>query len=188
MTATLFKCFDAAFPPASAPPGANAVLGYVGRPGFTPHVWTPDEWRRFSHLRQFPAWLPDFTQDPRTDAQAAVDAVEKLGWAKMKEPDTRLILLDGEAATFMPWYTPWADQVINLGFYPADYGSLSTVLGNAAYDVWAADWDGIPELVPGQTTHAKQYAAGINWQGTQIDLSVLDASTLARGGVGPRHG
>lgn len=184
----LNKCFDAAFPPDTAPPGAVAVLGYIGRDGYTPHIWTPDEWRRFSHLRQFPAFLPDFTADPRDEADLAVSLVLKLGWDVLPEPDTRLIVLDGETKTFPDWYKAWAGRVGFHGYHGYDYGSLANVLGNAAYDVWAADWDGIPALEPGQTEHAHQYQAGVKWGGTVIDLSSIDNATLRRGGRGPRHG
>lgn len=182
------KCFDAAYPPDTAPPGAVAVLGYVGREGYTPHVWTPDEWRRFEHLRQFPAFLPDFSNKPEAEADLAVSLVSVLGWAMLPEPDTRVIVLDGETRQYPGWYAQWAARVGSHGYHGYDYGSLSSVLGNAAYDVWAADWTDIPALEPGQTIHADQYAAGIKWGNTLIDLSVLDDATLRRGGVGPRHG
>lgn len=185
----MMKVFDASIPPESAPPGAEGVLGYVGRPGFTPHVWTPDEWRRFSHLRQFPAWLPDLLDSPHVDALQAVDAVKALGWAAHMPAGTeRAIVFDGETEQIPGYYQAWAATVGSAGFFAVDYGSYSTVLGNAAYDVWAADWNGIPALEPGQTVHGDQYRAGIAWQGTQIDLSVVDASLFDRGGRGARHG
>lgn len=34
----LFKMFDAAYPPATAPAGCSIAAGYIG--GNTPHVWT----------------------------------------------------------------------------------------------------------------------------------------------------
>lgn len=182
------KCFDAAYPPATAPPGAVAVLGYVGRAGYTPHVWTPGEWRRFAHLRQFPAFLPAFANEPEIEADEAVLLVRALGWAEVAEPDKRVIVLDGETRQFPGWYERWAARVESRGYAAMDYGSLADVLGNAAYDVWAADWNGIPALEPGQTIHADQYAASVKWESTFIDLSVLDDATLRRGGVGPRHG
>lgn len=185
---SVYQVFDAAYPPMFAPPGTAGVLGYVGRPGFTPHVWTPDEWRRFEHLRQYPCWLPDRRLAPDADAWDAVNTVTKLGWARFDEPDTRAIVLDGEADQFRAWYTVWAATVQQAGFHPVDYGSLSTVFGNAAYDVWAANWDGIPALIPGQVIHGDQFRAGVPWHGTMLDLSVIDGDMLARGGVGPRHG
>lgn len=188
MSVTLHKVFDAAFPPAAAPPGADGVLGYVGGQGRTPHVWTPEEWRRFSHLRQFPAWLPDFAADPVRDADAAADAVEALGWAKMGEPDTRLILLDGEASRFPGWYKSWADRTTVRGFYPVDYGSLFYVGANFAKDVWAADWNDVAQLPPGQSIGGEQYRANVAWDGTSIDLSVITAELFNRGGIGPRRG
>lgn len=185
---TLHKVFDASIPPDVAPPGADGVLGYVGRPGRTPHVWTPGEWRRFEHLRQFPAWLPDLGADPLADAIAAVDAVQALGWARMPEPDTRLILLDGEAAQFPAWYAGWEAHVHALGYYPVDYGSLFYVGANFARDVWAADWNDVAQLPPGESIGGEQYRANVAWRGTSIDLSVITAGLFARGGIGPRRG
>lgn len=185
---TLHKVFDASTPPQSAPPGAEGVLGYIGRPGFTPHVWTAGEWDRFDHLVQFPAWLPDLNHDAQLDAMMAVAAAKDLGWAAFEpEPHTRLILFDGETSQIPAWYERWAAEVASGGFFAVDYGSLSTVFGNAAYDVWAADWNGFPQLEPGQTVHGDQYAAGIAWQGTRVDLSVVDDTLFARGGRGARR-
>lgn len=180
--------FDASQPPGSAPPGAECVLGYVGRAGETPHVWTPEEWRRFGHLRQFPCWVPDLSNNPVADAREAVAAVEKLGWARLAQPVTRAIILDGEARQFPAWYGEWAAEVTANEYFPVDYGSAAYVGANFAYSIWAAEWDGIPDLVPGQTVGGTQYAANISWGGTQIDLSVISASMYIRGGEGPREG
>jgi hypothetical protein len=184
---TLHRVFDAAYPPPSAPPGAEGVLGYVGRPGYTPHVWTPEEWRRFQHLRQFPCWLPSLNDAPEHDALLAVDKVRELGWAP-RMPQIRVIICDLETSVVPGWFQRWAGTVGGQGFYGADYGSLSTVTADAAVDVWAADWDGLAQLPAGQTMHGNQYRANIAFGGTTIDLSVVDDSMFDRGGVGPRHG
>lgn len=188
MGTTLYKVFDASQPPNAAPGGAEGVLGYVGRQGETPHIWTPAEWNRFSHLRMFPAWVPDTTNTPAQDAKEAVMAIERLGWARYPEPDTRAIVLDGETSQFPGWYEAWANEVTADGYFPVDYGSYSFVSANFAYEVWAADWDGIPALVPGQTVGGTQYKANIPFDGTEIDLSVIDFGLFRRGGQGKRHG
>jgi hypothetical protein len=177
----LYKCFDAAFPPETAPPGAQAVLGYLGREGQTPHVWTLAEWQRFGQLRQFPAWLPDFAVPPATDAGAAVIAAMDLGWAP-NQRRSRVIVCDLETSEEPAWYSIWAAGIIDRGFTPVAYGSLSAVLANAADDVWAADWNDVPQLQPGQTIHGTQYAAG-----GAVDWSVIDSWLWDRAGEGPRH-
>lgn len=188
MSTTLYKVFDASRPPSVAPGGAEAVAGYVGRQRETPHVWTPAEWNRFAHLKMFPIWVPDTMASPAQDAKEAVMAVERLGWCRYSGADCRAILLDGETSEFPGWYEAWANEVSADSFFPVDYGSYSFVGANFAYEVWAADWDGIPALVPGQTVGGTQYKANIPWDGTAIDLSVIDLGMFRRGGVGKRHG
>jgi hypothetical protein len=179
---TLYKCFDAAFPPQSAPPGAQAVLGYLGRAGQTPHVWTMPEWDRFAHLRQYPAWVPDFGADPGAEAVQAVLAMLDHGWAP-RQAETRAIVCDLETSVHPGWYQAWADRIGTEGFVSVAYGSLSTVLENAAAHLWVAAWDSDPHLEPGQTIHAHQYQSGPDW-----DLSVIDEWLWDRGGEGARHG
>ena len=188
MPQTLYKVFDASRPPSVAPPGAEGVLGYVGRAGETPHIWTPAEWNRFEALRMFPCWVPDTTSTPAMDAKEAVSAVERLGWARYEGSATRAIILDGEMKQFPSWYDAWANEVAADGYYPVDYGSASYIGANLAYSVWAADWNNIPALVPGQTVGGTQYKANIPFDGTEIDLSVIDLGLFMRGGIGKRHG
>jgi hypothetical protein len=177
----LYKVFDASIPPATAPPGAQAVLGYIGREGRTPHVWTLPEWQRFGHLRQFPAWVPDLASDGAEEGQAAAFSAARLGWAP-HQPDPRAIICDLETHEVPAWYADWADAVAAAGYTPVAYGSLSTVLFDAAQDVWAADWNDVPQMQPGQTIHGTQYAAG-----GAVDWSVIDGWLWDRGGEGSRH-
>src|SRR5215469_17737441 len=184
---TLYKCFDAAFPPQSAPPGAQAVLGYIGRPGQTPHVWTLAEWQRFGHLRQYPAWVPDFGNDPDREAVEAVLAALNLGWAPHQQYP-RAIVCDAETTQNPDWYARWAARIDSEGFTSVEYGSLSTIDGNHAKDEWVASWDGLAVLPAWQDADAKQYQAGAAWEGVRVDLSVIDQWLWDRGGQGPRHG
>jgi hypothetical protein len=176
------RVFDASTPPQTAPPGFAGVLGYVGKRGFTPHVWTPEEWRRFGHLRQFPCYVPDLNADPAAEARIAVAAVEALGWAKFPEPNTRAIICDTEVKIVPAWYATFAAIVGEAGFIAVDYGSLWFAAQNLAADIWAAEWDGNAQLEAGQTIHGHQYNAG-----QIMDLSVIDEWLLNRGGVGPRR-
>jgi hypothetical protein len=177
----LYKVFDAAFPPAAAPPGAQAVLGYLGREGQTPHVWTLPEWQRFGHLRQFPAWVPDFTRDPGAEADSAANAAMALGWAPHQSLP-RAIVIDMETSVRRAWYAAIAARIGFRGFTPVAYGSLSTIFGNAASNNWVAAWDGIPVEQPGQDINGTQYAAG-----GAVDWSVIDSWLWDRAGEGPRH-
>jgi hypothetical protein len=181
--------FDASVPPGQIPPGCKAVAGYVGRPNFTPHVWTLSEWLTFSSIPQLPYWVPDLAAEPGAEGATAVDAVMELGWAPhMSFP--RAILFDFETASGPAdrgWWQECAATVGADGFCGVMYGSLSTVLENAAVDVVVAAWDNSAQLLPGQTIHGHQYKAGVAFDGTQIDYSVIDEWLLARAGVGPRH-
>ena len=93
---TITKIFDAAYPPASAPAGCKGVLGYIGGPNAY-HTWTLEEWQPFSHLVQFPCWVPELTGNPEAQAAAAVAAAKQLGWAA-HEPaaSERAIIFDLE--------------------------------------------------------------------------------------------
>jgi hypothetical protein len=178
----LYRVFDAANPPAQAPPGCQGVLGYIGGNRAT-RIWTLDDWLRFQHLKQYPAYVPDFTaQKPAAAAEDACQIMRNLGWAPY-QPGRRALVCDLETSTERAWYQVFAAHVFNAGYTAVAYGSLSTVLENAAEDVWVAAWDGNPDLVPGQTIHAHQFTANAT-----VDLSMADDWLWARGGQGPRHG
>lgn len=183
---TLYRVFDAAYPPKTPPPGCSGVLGYIGGSRAT-HVWPgAAPWLPFQHLRQFPCWVPAMTDNPAEAGQFAVRAARQLGWAPGPKVGPRVIVCDLETIEDRAWYAAWAAEVTAGGFVPAAYGSLSTVLQNAASDVWAADWDGHAVIPAGQTLHGHQDQAGIAYGGTQVDYSVVDAWLYDRGGVGPR--
>lgn len=182
------KIFDAAVPPVAVPaPGMSGVMGYIG--GAADHVWTLPEWQRFAGLVQFPVWVADLAASPAGQGEAAVKAARGLGWAAfLAEPGRRVIVLDLEAGADPLWYERAAAAVTAGGFVPVCYGSLSTVLGNAASDVIAADWDDIPVIPAGQVLHGLQYDADVLAGGALVDFSVFDGWLFARGGVGPRRG
>ena len=182
----LYRVFDAAYPPPAAPPGCQGVLGYIGGSRAT-HVWPATAWLPFRGLRQFPCWVPSLNDNPARAAQLAVAAALKLGWAPGPKVGPRVIVYDLEADANRAWYAPCAEETIHGGFVPVAYGSLSTVLQNAASDVWAADWNGEQVIPAGQTIHGHQDQADVAFGGTRVDYSVVDAWLYERGGVGPRH-
>lgn len=182
----LYRAFDAAYPPPAAPPGCTGVLGYIGG-SRAAHVWPARAWLPFRNLRQFPCWVPSMSDNPSEAGRFAVRAALELGWAPGPKVGPRVIVIDLEALENRAWYEICAAAVSAGGFVPVVYGSLSTVLANAASDVWAASWDGEAVVPVGQTIHGHQDQANVPYAGTQVDYSVIDAWLYERGGVGPRH-
>lgn len=187
---TLTRMFDAAFPPETAPPNCGAVLGYIGRAGDATRVWTLADWQRFASLRQLPCWVPDFANDPRDEARAACGVARTFGWADHLPAElTRAIVFDFEllAGAERAWWAECSDEIHVQGFAGIAYGSESTVFELAASWVFLAAWNGQPVMLgEGQTVVAHQYAAGVRFGGTQIDLSVISPWLLERCGTGPR--
>jgi hypothetical protein len=182
----LYRVFDAATPPETPPPGVQGVLGYIGGQRAT-RTWTLDDWLRFKDLKQYPGYVPDFTaQKPGPAADEACQLMRNLGWAPY-QPGRRALICDLETLNERAWYAMFAGHVFNAGFTAVAYGSLSTVLENAAEDVIVAAWDGNPALVPGQTIHGHQHTANVPFGGTVVDFSAFDDWLWARGGQGPRH-
>lgn len=185
------KIMDAAVPPATAPAGIEGVMGYIGGARAT-RVWTVAEWHRFAHLAQFPVYVPDLGQSPLSQAQEAVVRAKALGWAAfMPEAERRVIVFDTEALVNREWYAAAASYVVSEGFVPADYGSLSVVLENAAELVIAAAWSGgsaLPAVPAGQTIGGLQWEPNVAVGDTMVDYSVFTPALFARGGVGARHG
>jgi hypothetical protein len=184
------KIMDAAVPPQFVPPGIDGVMGYIGGPRAT-RTWTLGDWLKFSHVAQFPVYVPDITRDPAAQAVDAINRAKKLGWAAfMPEPSRRVIVVDLENLADRSWYAEMAAGITAGGFVPACYGSLSTVLENAAELVIAAAWSGgsaLPQVPPGQTIGGLQWEPNVPVQGTMVDYSVFTPALFARGGVGPRR-
>jgi hypothetical protein len=183
------KIMDAAVPPPFVPPGIDGVMGYIGGPRAT-RTWTLADWLKFSHVAQFPVYVPDITADPRAQALDAVAKATARGWAIEPEPNRRAIVIDMEAEADRAWYSQIAAGITAGGFVPACYGSLSTVLENAAELVIAAAWSGgsaLPSVPAGQTIAGLQWEPNVPVGGTMVDYSVFTPALFARGGVGPRH-
>ena len=179
--------FDAETPPELIPVHAEGVMGYLGGPRAA-RAWTLEEWQRFDTIRQFPVYVADVTADPFMQAREALDLAVSLGWSDtMKGQETRLIVLDLETSADRAWYARAASRIEAEGFIAVAYGSLSTVLANAADDVLAADWNGNPAVPLGQVIHGGQFSANVPCQGTLVDWNNVDDWFFNRGGVGPRH-
>jgi hypothetical protein len=182
-----YLIFDAENPPAVAPVHALGVMGYLGGPRAA-HAWTLDEWAPFSGLRQFGLYVPDIGADPVAQGLEAVQLALKLGWSnEMKGSQQRALLIDMETSVDAAWYKAHADTIGSRGFMPVAYGSLAVVLGNAADDVLAADWNLKPVIPAGQTLHGDQWEANVPFGNTVIDYSMIDGWLYQRGGVGPRR-
>lgn len=185
---TLTLAFDAAFPPLNAYPNAGAVLGYLG--GNTPHVWTPDEWRRFQNLKQMGIWVGYQESDPVGHGNDAASAALSLGWTPNGNGATRRgIVLDFETEIDPSWVKSYADTVNSRGFDTFVYGSESFVLQNPVRSGrWIALYNDQPNIPgdPGAVAH--QYEADVPWNGTQVDLSVVSSDFLLHFGYGPRKG
>jgi hypothetical protein len=180
---TLTRCFDAAFPPGHVPPGAGAVLGYIGSDYPDPqrldrdfHIWTPAEWLPFKDLRQFPVWECNPANDARASAANAVSEMRELGWF----PGRAIV---GAMETFIrpSWWAVFEDECERLGQWPVCYGSQSTVYQNHPARVWEAHYDGVPQLPANPLAVAKQFLSG-----GALDWSVLAPTLVQRGGQGPR--
>jgi hypothetical protein len=189
---TLYRMFDAAYPPVQPYPGCAAVAGYIG--GNTPHVWTAAEWDRFAHLRQLPIWTGYGDPRPAAEqARAAVDAMLALGWKADLPPGTlehrRVVVLDEETSTDATFVGTFGAVMHLNGFGCWPYGSESTLFALPVLDGrWMALYDSTARLENhARRVVAHQYAAGVPWEGGQVDLSVISGQGLAHLGRGPRR-
>jgi hypothetical protein len=176
--------FDAAFPPQSAPPGAQAVLGYVGGRGLDrdTHAWTLAEWQRFADLRQFPAWACNTEVGPEESALVACQLAGTFGWHRN---GTRALVGDMETRVDADWWRRFAASTVTAGMVPVCYGSASTVAGNKPSRVFGADWNGDKAIPAGWDAH--QYEGNVPFGGTLIDWSALTPVMLRLGGEGKRR-
>jgi hypothetical protein len=181
--------FDASRPPVKPVPGCAAVAGYIG--GNTPHVWTPEEWRRFSALHQLPIWVRDPGQPARGQAQEAAAKARALGWAPFHGPKWRALVLDMESELDEPFVATFGRQLQREGFLCWPYMSLSPLTAGGdppGFSVWLPTWNNAPAVPPFPNVIAAQYRPDVPWNGTAVDLSVVESPALESFGVGPRHG
>jgi hypothetical protein len=184
----VYTIIDAEYPPTSIPEPATGILGYIGGPKAA-NTWSLTQWERFSHVRQFPAYVPDMAANPLPQAEDAVTRALALGWAPWQKGNgERAIIFDLETGANPEWWLQLARMTCTRGFVPVAYGSQSTVYANQAAAVIMADWTGhVPTGGETSTTHGIQYEANVTWEGTKIDYSVFDQWLFDRAGVGPRH-
>jgi len=182
---SLFHAFDASTPPDVAPPGYQAVMGYIG--GETPHVWTPAEWRRFAHLRQLPIWVARFTEPAVSEAVEAAGVARELGW---NDNGTRAILGDFEDVTDPRWIAAWGHEIVNWGYIPWGYESANVRAANPPLlGLVIAQWNGIPNVPrPDPPIIGHQYDHDRPWHDVTIDLDVFDSTVWDHFGFGPRKG
>ena len=180
----LYSAFDAAYPPGTPYPGAQAVMGYIG--GNTPHIWTAAEWQRFSHLVQFPIWVGYQEADPATHGSQAVAAMTALGWAEHR-PNRRAVIIDEETEVDDAWLNAFASVIWAAGYETYVYGSQSTVIDMPPKEGRViALYNGTQDIPAGEAAVAHQYRANVPWDGTQVDLSMVTSDMMAHGGIGPR--
>ena len=186
----LIHAIDASTPPASAtelPDGTEAVLGYLGSPGSTPHIWTKEEWQPFEHLMQMGIWVADFNINPVKQARQAADAAHSLGWFRKGPAAFRAVLGDFEAVKDPAWIGEWGIQLRNDGYIALGYESDGVLNANPRLDGVVLAQPNQPPRVPrGQLIVGRQYKWNVQAGNTQVDLDVFDSSTRHLFGHGPR--
>lgn len=124
----------------------DGVCFYIGGDAF--HVWSTAELATRHEKYRLPIWVRSNPQsvDPTADAHACLAALNSYAVSA-----GALVALDSETSVDAPWVHTFV-TVVNSGGYPViDYGSASTVFGNANPDgyYWAADWTGTPHFANG---------------------------------------
>lgn len=187
MSQTLYDGADAAFPGMPLPAGTQILAAYVA--GDTPHIWTAGEWSQYvqadPELRLLPIATHSYPDgDPDADADAAVKACLRLGWAPgMPVPHRRFIAIDLEVLIALDYARALGQGIWKRGFRAMPYGSASTVTKNPPFaGYWLAIWNGRRPRALGPDQRGVQYQPGGDW-----DLSVFDQATYDGCGRGPRH-
>jgi hypothetical protein len=183
---TLYHAFDASTPPTKPFPGSQIVCGYIG--GDTPHVWTADEWNAASNhgaLHMLPIYV---VSDPKavdhlTAAKEAANRAHALGWTRHIG---RIIALDSETSDNAAFISQFAHELAREGFATLDYRSISILNSHpSGLSEWAADYS-LPPLPSSHRQNGFQYAAGIQWDNTRVDVSIFDEDVYDACGRGPR--
>jgi len=171
MSTEVRHMYDAAFP---IPPvlGCNVTAGYIGSPGATPHVWTPQEWKTKSYSLRLPLYVPSFFRTRNWNANAdAIECVNTLN--TLGVPKGSAVGLDFETEINSAYVSEIDAHVHEMGWNILLYGSRGYVFQNprphAGYFVADWEWDVSHGLIPGSS--ATQYKRFDEW-----DLSIIDAS------------
>jgi putative peptidoglycan binding protein len=140
---------DAAYPAGISGGPYDGVAFYAGGDAY--HVWTPAELAARPERYRLPIWV---RSNPQGAAQATADAGLLLGALTLYgTPAGILVALDSETSAD-PAYVRAFVAAVNLGgHHVIDYGSQSTVAGNANPDgyYWGADWTDVAHLHSGDT-------------------------------------
>jgi len=173
----IIRSVDSAYPQPLhlVPRNVSVYLGYVGMPGYTPHIWTADEIRAVEDagLQWWAICVPPQNSlGTRTGIDAAEYTAQFL--SRINYDTSRPVFLDIEAGA---WYADraaadatviaWRARLRELGYLrPAAYGPRLS-----GYE-WLADWrDAEPSVVP---------AGNWGWQwrnstpDSPFDLSIWD--------------
>lgn len=163
-------------------PGTEVIAGpdligfvfYVGRAGFTPHIWTGEQIARQTLRYAIPAWVPDLDPPALNAANGANDGQDcAADLHALGVPAGVAVRVDLETATGAGVYLRNFRAQLNLaGYWFGSYGSASTVFSNphGGAGWWVADWTGHPHDYPHPFVTMTQYADAAQ-AGTPWDLS-----------------
>lgn len=180
--ASLLLAADAAYPfdYRRLPRGVAAILGYVGHPDGTPHVWTASEVRaaRASGRLWAPIWTPPAAVlNEQLGRQAADEMLTTLARYPLlgREPvflDIEQHVYAAAPAGALAAAKAWAQTMTGHGWpYAVPY------LPHQAGTGWAANWTGRrPDTLPAGLT-GWQYAGELD--GDRYDLSVFRPAVFA---------
>lgn len=197
-TPNLIKGWDAAFCPNPLPDTLNfgewneVYIG--GSSALRRQGWGLSEMQLVANRKCLPVYVPTPGFDnPR---QAALDCIQQLRRYHVPAYATpwRVVMWDMETGIEpdAAWFTVVHSVMIANGYGTSSYGSRSWAFGEPNYmGLIIADYDGNPDFSalqqqhPGALIVGKQYAAGINIPGGQIDLDAITSGFLAH--LGQMH-
>ena len=173
---------DSAYPYdfAQAPAGCQVIMGYIGRPGYTPHVWTvqeANEARRAGFV-----WWPIVVgisqgatnaQDGVTNAQTVIAQAPAYGVTKT---DPVFCDLEPDALHANPTGAKAMADAFRSTMHAAGWLRAYVYSVDAPFIDWVANWTNIrpTTLPPGKI--GVQYAGNLSPPG--YDLSVFDPALL----------
>jgi hypothetical protein len=181
---SLIKAADGAYAPdpASLPADVKVILGYVGAPGHTPHIWTPDEVQkaRNSGRQWWPIWVPAqglmSAATGTAAAQGMVSALAPYGVSKSTP-----VFFDVETSSWEASATgaQAAVAAFKSTMKAAGYTRPLGYLPRAAGFDWIANWTGktpadAPASLPAGVIGQQYLGDYGSW-----DFSVFDASLLS---------
>lgn len=179
---TLALATDSAYPYnfAQRPAGCQVIMGYVGRPGYTPHVWTLSEARaaRATGCQWWPIGVgisrgATSAQDGHDLARYMISVLPGYGVDKSTpvfqdlEPDA----LRADTGAAAQCVAAWKADMRTAGYqHPFTYSV------DASFIDWLARWDNVrPTTLPAGKIGV-QYAGNIS--PPTFDLSVFDPTLL----------